>query len=255
MQLVHLYVLRHPITNEIRYVGQTIRDPIKRLQQHINNSKKVTKPHVNAWLNSLYRAGLRPLQQVIFSSRDPEYISSLEVCCIRQLKRRGYRLTNIAIGGSINRGWKHSLESRKLMGWHCIGRSPTNKGSKWTDERRSKMQKTRPPWSEEHRRKVLEWHENFGVKHSDEVKEKLSDNMKKRWECPDFVEKYKETRDLLFRDKPLTGQRLKLARQRHKMRSEGRTPKSLPYLDKIDERYRCHHLENDAQLYEIREND
>lgn len=51
--IVYIYTLSHPVTAEIRYVGQT-NDPKRRLNRHIQNAKSFKdKRHVSNWIRSL----------------------------------------------------------------------------------------------------------------------------------------------------------------------------------------------------------
>lgn len=110
-----IYFLSHPITNEIRYVGQTRRSLNKRLRDHIGSirikeGKKKMLP-VAAWANKLKKQGLRPvinlLETVSLSNLD-----NREIELIEQYKKN-YNLLNIAKGGSrpsSRRGFKESKE-------------------------------------------------------------------------------------------------------------------------------------------------
>lgn len=51
--MIHIYILKNPNTNEVRYVGQT-NDIKRRLGRHIQNAKNVKdKRHINNWIRSL----------------------------------------------------------------------------------------------------------------------------------------------------------------------------------------------------------
>lgn len=57
----YLYTLKHPITNEIRYVGKTI-NLKRRYKQHLYD-KRTT--HKSSWVKSLKVLGLKPILTVI----------------------------------------------------------------------------------------------------------------------------------------------------------------------------------------------
>jgi hypothetical protein len=58
-----IYVLRDPITNEIRYVGQTVSNPNYRLLDHCAPYK--SKDHRGHWVASLRKRGLRPELDIV----------------------------------------------------------------------------------------------------------------------------------------------------------------------------------------------
>jgi hypothetical protein len=65
MKEVYIYILSHPITNEIRYVGQTT-DINARFYRHIfDANQNGFKNHRTAWVKSLLNEGLRPNIEVI----------------------------------------------------------------------------------------------------------------------------------------------------------------------------------------------
>jgi hypothetical protein len=73
MELIYIYTLTDPLTNEIRYVGKTTQSPIKRYLQHLNNSKK-RKTYVNIWINDLLNDGLKPIIKVVDKCTDCNWI-------------------------------------------------------------------------------------------------------------------------------------------------------------------------------------
>ncbi len=59
---IHIYILKNPNTNEIRYVGQT-NDIKRRLNRHIQNSRSIKDSrHVSNWIRSLNH---RPVLEII----------------------------------------------------------------------------------------------------------------------------------------------------------------------------------------------
>ena len=50
--MTKIYILKHPNTNEIRYVGKTIQQLKYRLATHISRSKKYRYAYVNCWIYS-----------------------------------------------------------------------------------------------------------------------------------------------------------------------------------------------------------
>ena len=101
---VYIYVLKHPETLEIRYVGLT-RFPVKRLNNEINYPH--TK-HLRNWVNSLKQSGLKPLMEVVEESEEGALCDAAERKWIAEMKSRGCRLINYTDGGE--RGYKCSEE-------------------------------------------------------------------------------------------------------------------------------------------------
>ena len=62
----YIYTLKHPITNEVRYVGKTIR-PKRRLAEHLYQHPK---NHRGNWVKSLLKQGLKPTLEVIEECND-----------------------------------------------------------------------------------------------------------------------------------------------------------------------------------------
>lgn len=57
------YVLRDPVSNEIRYIGLTL-DPLGRARAHSSPVKQPKSP-LDRWKNRLHRRGLRPVFQAV----------------------------------------------------------------------------------------------------------------------------------------------------------------------------------------------
>jgi hypothetical protein len=106
---VYIYVLKHPVTLEVRYVGLT-RFPVKRLNNEINYPH--TK-HLRNWVNSLKIQGLNPSMEVIEESEEGAACDTAERKWIAEMKSRGCRLINFTNGGE--RGYKCSDEYRRAV--------------------------------------------------------------------------------------------------------------------------------------------
>ena len=93
---IYIYTLKHPATNEIRYVGQT-NDPKKRLNRHINNSRTFKdKRHVNNWIRSI---DFNPIMDIV-EICDYEVRNSRENYWIDYYKQQGCDLCNSSNGGA-----------------------------------------------------------------------------------------------------------------------------------------------------------
>lgn len=112
MKEYKLYYLICPITNQIRYIGQTQQSLQERLRQHL---KDKTISYKTSWLNSLRKEGLKPFIKKIFETNNSDYIDSIESKTIRELLKRGYRLTNLDLGVKTRRGFKQTETAKKLL--------------------------------------------------------------------------------------------------------------------------------------------
>lgn len=141
--MYYIYILKCPISNEIKYVGQTRAKLIKRLNGHIYESRKKKKKytHKDNWISKLSRLELKPIIESI------EEIS-IETNIFKVLERETFwilkyknicNLVNSTDGGeySINNRqgipkpmdgennpmWnkKHKLSTKKIMRYKKIG--------------------------------------------------------------------------------------------------------------------------------------
>jgi len=116
---VFIYSLSDPITEQIRYIGKT-NNIKKRYNKHINESKKNTKSHKKAWINSLINKSLFPTIQVIDIVLEKEW-KFWEIYWINQMKSWGFKLTNEMNGGEgvnvgnipWNKGIKGSIKANR----------------------------------------------------------------------------------------------------------------------------------------------
>jgi len=60
-----IYVLKHPDTKEVRYVGKTIQKLKKRLSGHITKAKYSKTTHVSCWIHSLLEQNKKPLIELL----------------------------------------------------------------------------------------------------------------------------------------------------------------------------------------------
>lgn len=111
--LVKIYVLKDPETLEIRYVGKTVKELIKRLGEHIYESKKKTKNTYKCnWINSILTKNKLPIIEQIDECNWDES-ETLEIYYIAKFKSLGYNLVNSTDGGEGVLGRKCSEETIK----------------------------------------------------------------------------------------------------------------------------------------------
>lgn len=102
-QQVSIYALCDPVTNDIRYIGQSI-DPDTRLKNHISTSFTGTSKR-DIWIRSLLLSGKFPVLQTL-SVIDVTEADAAEVQAISQAKKDGAKLVNgtdSAIGGAVRK--------------------------------------------------------------------------------------------------------------------------------------------------------
>lgn len=108
---VYIYVLKHPISNEIRYVGKTTNLKL-RLQSHIDYSRSKRKQRpVSDWINSLLVNGTKPAIEQIDVCSEENWVEK-ERYWIAVFKSK--RLLNLTEGGESNTGYRYSQELKEV---------------------------------------------------------------------------------------------------------------------------------------------
>lgn len=97
----YIYILKHPITKEIRYVGKTT-NPKTRLYNHIK-LVNIGKSHCKSWIKSLLVQDLKPELEVIAGINDEEDWREREKYFIKSFTDMGCRLCNHTIGGECGK--------------------------------------------------------------------------------------------------------------------------------------------------------
>ena len=105
---VYIYSLSDPITDEVRYIGKTIR-PKQRYKEHIRNSKD-KKTYSNCWINSLIKDGLKPILSILEECDESNWIER-EIHHISLYEN----LTNLTKGGDGTNGFKHDEYTKLKM--------------------------------------------------------------------------------------------------------------------------------------------
>lgn len=184
---VKIYVLKHPDTLEIRYVGKTVRSLSRRLGNHIANAKgNKHNKHLANWILGLLFEGKRPLieqleecDSAIWQEREQYWISHFP------------NLINLTEGGDgcvgflhdeatkeklrlVNKGRRHTQEFKdamshrlkgvKLSPEHVAKIAASNRGRKATLETRKRL-------SESHK----------GIIQSEESRRKRGETIKAWW--------------------------------------------------------------------------
>jgi len=104
--IYYIYTLKHPITNEVRYVGKTINIK-RRYKQHLYDKRN---SHKACWVKSLNNTGLRPVMTIIEECTQVNWVER-ERYWISQFTN----LTNHLDGGGIDYVRTTKEETRKKI--------------------------------------------------------------------------------------------------------------------------------------------
>jgi len=133
MNICFIYVLKCPITLEIKYVGKA--DNVnKRLRNHINRARRGEVGWKNNWIRQLLKQNLEPIIEILKEVPKNNW-QEYEIKYIAEFRKLGYNLTNSTDGGEGNLGNKywlgknHSGETKKKCSEHnarhWLGKSPS----------------------------------------------------------------------------------------------------------------------------------
>lgn len=110
----YIYKLIDPITNEVRYIGQTD-NPQRRFNGHLSSSTNVKSAsyntHKSCWIRKLVNSGYEPIMEIVDSCETLEQSNSLEKLYIENFVEMGFKLTNSYITDVT----EFSLETREKM--------------------------------------------------------------------------------------------------------------------------------------------
>ena len=158
----NFYVYQHVRLDEnsIFYVGKGQKS------RHIEKSNRN-----NYWHNVVNKAGF--VSEILFDNLDEELSLLVEIELIDKYRKLGYKLVNLTDGGEGVSGYKHTEETKQLLG-------EKSKGRVFSEETKSKISlvwkdKKRNPFSEEHKKKISEAaKKQKRVSFSEEAKQKIS---------------------------------------------------------------------------------
>lgn len=192
---IRIYVLRHPLTKEIRYVGKT-KNPIKyRRRDHIGAARKgCTGMPVYNWIRKLLEEGLEPdIEEVALVNEDNW--RKEEDSWIMNLRLVGCSLLN-ACGGGLGIS-SHSEETKQKIREALNGKKQSEeskrkkseklKGRIFSKETRKKISdgKRNYKFSDEHRRNI--WLTSKGRKPTQENLVKMQQRMRELWGDPNCM--------------------------------------------------------------------
>jgi hypothetical protein len=102
-----IYALCDPSTDEIRYVGKTVKSPEWRLTRHLYEARTGTR-YVHNWIRSLDG----PPKVIVLE--ETEDLDQAERDWIAGLRSVGYRLTNLTDGGDGTRAAKSEIHKQRI---------------------------------------------------------------------------------------------------------------------------------------------
>ena len=95
--MIYIYTLSHPITKEIRYVGQTT-NIIRRFKTHLSSSNRKNSDsyytHKARWIRKILNEGLIPIVEIIDTCYSLVESNNKERYYIEKLTNEGLILTN-----------------------------------------------------------------------------------------------------------------------------------------------------------------
>jgi group I intron endonuclease len=167
MEKGKIYGLTCPISNEIRYVGQTTITLNERLCRHIYKTKYKIKngkvlTHKENWLKKLIEFELvDKIKITLLEECDIKLLNEREIYWISDFKSK-YKLTNLTDGGEGTRGFKmpteflerlskmkvgnknrvgkkHSEKTKKLISKKVSGKNNGNFGKPMSEDRKNKI--------------------------------------------------------------------------------------------------------------------
>ncbi len=111
-----VYGLYHPLTRELRYIGQTVGTPSRRLSGHLCDARyRGRARHLLHWVRSLLQEGLKPEIRILVPADSQEELDVLKMKFIADARGNGARLTNQADGGGGTSGRRMSEAHRAKL--------------------------------------------------------------------------------------------------------------------------------------------
>lgn len=141
----YIYTLKHPLTNEVRYVGKTI-NPKRRYYEHLY---QYPKTHKGCWVRSLLNEGLKPIMDIIETCTKDNW-EEREIYWITQYPN----LTNSTSGG--DGGYIVTDMLREKLRILNTGKNNPNYGKKASPELLKKLSDSHKdkPLTQEHKDKI-----------------------------------------------------------------------------------------------------
>ena len=184
---VKIYVLKHPDTLEVRYVGKTVRSLSRRLGNHIANAKgNKHNKHLSNWIINILNNNKRPIIELleecdysVWQEREQYWISQFP------------NLINLTKGGDGCLGFIQDESTKEKLRIAMTGRKHTEefkqnmslrlKGKPLSEEHKANIGKANSgrKATETTKQKLSESHK--GIKQSEESRKKRSETIKAWW--------------------------------------------------------------------------
>ena len=184
---VKIYVLKHPDTLEVRYVGKTVRSLSKRLGNHIANAKgNKHNKHLSNWIINILNKNKKPIIELleecdysVWQEREQYWISQFP------------NLINLTKGGDGCLGFIQDESTKEKLRIAMTGRKHTEefkqnmslrlKGKPLSEEHKANIGKANSgrKATEATKQKLSESHK--GIKQSEESRKKRSETIKAWW--------------------------------------------------------------------------
>ena len=184
---VKIYILKHPDTLEVRYVGKTVRSLSKRLGNHIANAKgNKHNKHLSNWIINILNKNKRPIIELleecdysVWQEREQYWISQFP------------NLINLTKGGDGCLGFIQNESTKEKLRIAMTGRKHTEefkqnmslrlKGKPLSEEHKANIGKANSgrKATEATKQKLSESHK--GIKQSKESRKKRSETIKAWW--------------------------------------------------------------------------
>ena len=184
---VKIYVLKHPDTLEVRYVGKTVRSLSRRLSNHIANAKgNKHNKHLSNWIINILNKNKRPIIELI-EECDYSVWQEREQYWISQFPN----LINLTKGGDGCLGFIQDESIKEKLRIAMTGRKHTEefkqnmslrlKGKPLSEEHKANIGKANSgrKATEATKQKLSESHK--GIKQSEESRKKRSETIKAWW--------------------------------------------------------------------------
>jgi hypothetical protein len=166
-----IYGLHDPESNELRYIGQTIQPPKKRLGVHVSPWSLRRRSYLSNWIASVLKRGSRPTILVRGQAEDQAGLDALEVQHISEARASGVRLVNLSNGGGGRAGYVPTVEEREKQRLSNLGKPHPKHTDEWKTAMSKKM-KGRNTNTPQHIARIAAL--KVGVPRSDETKAKIS---------------------------------------------------------------------------------
>lgn len=177
---IYIYALIDPFTDEIRYIGKSIR-PKERLTNQCNEHSNTYRCH---WIQSVLKQGKRPIQIILEELSSDANWQEREIYWIAYGKLQGWNLTNATDGGDGVLNLSGESKERMLKTWKGRKHKPeslvkiglASKGRKFSEDalrRKSEKMKGRV-FSADHLFKIQQSNEKLTDEQVREIRRMLA---------------------------------------------------------------------------------